>query len=109
VARKPEYSARIEFEITPSSPRPGERYSAKVYLTNDGAKKFEIERMTFITIVNGIEEGRGAPLSEEVAPEQRTFLEDVSGLWREGTSDWQLEVLVTTSRGDTFRSRVTWE
>jgi hypothetical protein len=108
LAEVPDTSGQIAFEVDPLSPRPGDRYSARVYLTNDGKKDLEISLVTLTTSSNGRPTARNLPIREKLAPGDRTFLEDVSDVWKEGTTEWSLEVRVRTKRGDMLRNLLTW-
>jgi hypothetical protein len=108
-AQPAERSGRIDFELTPVSPRAGDRYSARVYLTNDGEKEFQVSLVTITTRRDGVPTVRNLPITERLTPGARTFLEDVSDVWREDTRAWQLEVTVKTKRGDSFHNRVVWK
>ncbi len=102
-------SAHIDFEISPVSPRVGDRYSARVYLTNDGRKELEISLVSIVVTKDGVPTARNLTITERLAPGARTFLEDVSDEWSEGTQAWQLDVTVKTTHGELIRSRVVWK
>jgi hypothetical protein len=109
VGKAPDYSGRIEFEISPRNVKPGDSYSARVFLSNDGKKAFKISTLNVVTSTNGSESGgQSSPPVKEVQPQQRVALREVSGVWQEGTSSWNLEVSVVSDRGDVFKNTVTW-
>jgi hypothetical protein len=110
VAKAPDYSGRIEFEANPAHVKPGDNYSVKVFLVNDGKKAFKIGGLNIGTVVNGARSGGGtvsAPTSE-VGTQQRVLLQEVPGVWPESVNSWALEVVVTSNRGDTFKNQLTW-
>jgi hypothetical protein len=109
VAKAVDYSGRIEFEASPRSVKPGDTYNVQVYLTNDGKKGFKIGNVTVTTAVNGARSNTPASLRErDLEPGQRVLLSEVPGTWQASTTSWSLEVVVTSSRNDTFRSQLTW-
>lgn len=109
VAKALDYSGRIEFEASPRSVKPGDTYNVQVYLTNDGKKGFKIGNVTVTTSVNGSRSGGPATVRErDVESGGRILLTEVPGTWQASTTSWSLEVVVTSSRNDTFRSQLTW-
>jgi hypothetical protein len=109
VSKAPDYSGRIEFEVTPRNVKPGDNYSVKVFLTNDGKKSFKIGSLNVTTTANGSKTGGPASSSvKEVQPQQRVSLQETSGAWQDGTNSWNLEVAVVSDHGDTFKNTVTW-
>jgi hypothetical protein len=110
VAKVTDYSGRIEFEPSVKSIKPGDPYTVKIYLVNDGKKPFKIGSVTVNTLVNGSRDagGGGAPPAAEVAPQKRVLLQDFSGVWRDGINSWTLDVVVTSNHNDTFKSQLAW-
>ncbi len=108
VAKAPDYSGRIEFEA-PASVRPGDSYSIKIYLVNDGKKDFKIGGLAVTTTANGTRAGGGgAPPTASVNPQQRVLLQDVAGTWQDNVNSWSLEVVVTSNHNDTFKNTLSW-
>lgn len=110
VQKAPDFLGRIEFEMSPASGiKPGDAYTLRFFLVNDGKKAIRIQGITVSTVVNGT--GSGAPVSagtREVAPQQRAQLGEVSGSWKDGTTSWSAEVLVTANKGDSLKNQITW-
>jgi tetratricopeptide (TPR) repeat protein len=110
VQRTPDFSGRIEFEMSPASGlKPGDAWTLKFYLVNDGKKAIKIGGVTATTNVNGT--GAGGPVAaatREVAPLQRASLGQLTGSWREGTTSWAADVLVTANKGDSLKNTLTW-
>jgi hypothetical protein len=110
VARTPDFSGRIEFEMSPASGlKPGDAWTLKFFLVNDGKKSIKVGGVSATTNVNGSAAGgpvTGAP--KEVAPQQRAPLGQLTGSWREGTTAWTAEVLVTANKGDSLKNTLTW-
>jgi hypothetical protein len=109
VSKAPDYSGRIEFEA-PKSVRPGESYSVKVFLVNDGKKAFKIGGLSISARANGVAGGGGpaAPPTDKVDPQKRVLLAEVPGVWAEGVNSWSLDVSVTSDHGDAFKNTLTW-
>jgi pSer/pThr/pTyr-binding forkhead associated (FHA) protein len=109
VAKALDYSGRIDFEASPRSVKPGDNFNVQVYLTNDGKKGFKIGNVTVTTTVNGSRSGGPAAVRErDVDPGARVLLTELPATWQASTTSWSLEVVVTSSRNDTFRSQLTW-
>ena len=110
VQRTPDFSGRIEFEMSPASGlRPGDAWTLKIYLVNDGKKVIKVGGVTANTVVNG--SGSGGPITpgtKEVAPQQRALLGQATGSWKEGTTSWLADVLVTANKGDSLKNALTW-
>jgi hypothetical protein len=110
VQKAPDFLGRIEFEMSPASGiRPGDNYSLKFYLVNDGKKAIRVGAINVTTTVNGT--GSGAPVASkvrDVEPQQRALLGEVSGSWMDGTTAWSTEVLVTANKGDSLRNQISW-
>jgi hypothetical protein len=109
VAKSPDYSGRLDFEASPRSVRPGEPYSVKVYLLNDGKKGFRIAAFNAVTLTNGERSGGAMPPAvREVDTQKRVLVQEISGVWKDGTNTWALEVTVTSGHGEVVRNTLTW-
>ena len=110
VQKAPDFLGRIEFEMSPASGiKPGDPYTLRFFLVNDGKKAIRIQGITLSTVVNGT--GSGTPVSaatREVAPQQRAQLGEVSGSWKDGTTSWSAELLVTANKGDSLKNQIAW-
>ena len=76
---------------------------------NDGKKGIKIGGVTANTAVNGT--GSGGPVAagaKEVAPQQRALLGQITGSWKDGTTSWPADVLVTANKGDSLKNTLTW-
>ena len=110
VQRTPDFSGRIEFEMSPASGlRAGDAWTLKFYLVNDGKKVIKVGAVTATTLVNGSGSGGPvAPAAKEVAPQQRALLGQATGSWKDGTTSWSADVLVTANKGDSLKNTLTW-
>ncbi len=110
VQKAPDFLGRIEFEMSPASGiKAGDPYTLKFFLVNEGKKGIRIQGVMVSTMING--SGAGTPLTssaKEVAPQQRAQLAEVSGSWKDGTTAWSTELLVTANKGDTLKNQISW-
>jgi hypothetical protein len=109
VARAPDYSGLIEFVVTPARVKPGDSYSVRVNLTNDGKKTFRIASASVAVVVNS--ERAPVPATApagDLAPRQSGTLAQLGGSWLESTRSWTIEVTVATAHGDTFANQLSW-
>jgi hypothetical protein len=110
VAKAPDYSGRLEFEASPRSLKPGEGYSVRIFLVNDGKKDFKIAAFSAVTSANGEKSGGPVPpATREVATQKRELLHELSGVWMDGTNAWSLEAAVTSTHGEVVRNTLTWK
>ena len=110
VAKAPDYSGRIEFEANPKNVKPGDSYTIRVSVMNDGKKSFKLGSASVTTAVNGARSGGSIQTKvKDIEPQQRIVLAEMPGVWQGGTTSWSVEVLVSSSRGDTFRNVLTWK
>lgn len=108
--KAPQAAGTIEFEMSPRSPKPGEPFAVRVYLTNLGKKPLKLSSMKLTTTANGGRSGGAVtPRADEVAPGKKALLHEASGVWAEGTTAWSVEVALTTNRGETLRSQAVWK
>jgi hypothetical protein len=110
VTKPAKNSGKIDFEVTPKMPLPGQPYTVAIYLTNTGSKGFKVEEVRAGATVNG----QGAPKPQtaklkEVAPSQRTLVAEVSDQWKDGTLSWSFSATVTAPGGEKFTSKLTWK
>jgi tetratricopeptide (TPR) repeat protein len=105
-----ELPGKILFDVNPEGVKPGDNYTVKVYLFNEGRAPIAISEMFVTTRING----RGAggpvpPVAKDVAPQQRALLREFPDLWKEDTTSWSMEVTVRTDRGETYKNTVSWK
>src|SRR6185295_3159288 len=110
VQKAPDFFGRIEFEMTPPAGiHPGDNYTLRFFLVNEGKKGIRIQGVTVNTSVNGAGAGSQVPSAvKEVATQQRAQIGEISGSWREGTTSWSAEVLITANKGDSLKNQITW-
>ena len=110
VRKAPDFLGRIEFEMTPASAvEPGDAWTLRVYVVNDGKKPIKPTGVTVATTVNGAGGGGPVPLrTREIAPQQRALVAEASGSWREGTSSWATAITVTAGKGESLQNTIAW-
>jgi tetratricopeptide (TPR) repeat protein len=100
---------KINFEIEPDTVKPGDRYTVKITLLNEGNAPIQVRDMMVATTANGrTARGPVTPQVKEVAPRQRAVLRELPDIWKEETTSWAMEVTVRTERGETYTNQVTW-
>jgi hypothetical protein len=101
---------KIQFDVTPKSPKGGEKYTVKISFANEGAAPIQIASMLVTTTINGKKRsGPVPPLVKDVAPRQTGQLLVLPDYWKDDTSSWTMEVTVQTSRGETYKNEVNWK
>jgi len=110
VKRAPEISGRIEFSMQPLRVKPGDAYTLRISLVNEGKKTIEVEDIRLRTVVNGKERTtKVKPQIREVASHQNEVVHELTGAWERTTASWSLEAVVISKRQDVYRNRVTWK
>jgi len=110
VQKAPDFSGRVEFEMAPPAGiRPGDAYTLRFFLVNEGKKAIRIQGVTVNTSVNGAGAGAQVPSAvKDVAPQQRARIGEISGSWKDGTTSWSAEVLITANKGDSLKNQIAW-
>jgi hypothetical protein len=92
------FSGKIEFDVTPRNPKPGDSYTIKVYATNMSDKAVKIDALTVSTKRNNnVVATSSSPLTRDLAPLQKVLINEVKGTWEESTS-WALDAEVTIKK-----------
>jgi tetratricopeptide (TPR) repeat protein/tRNA A-37 threonylcarbamoyl transferase component Bud32 len=103
---------RLEIEASPASPQPGDRYTISAFLLNGGDQPIELTRVVVTTIVDNQKRGP-APVElsvSVVAPGQRALVFQLRPqIWKKGTRSWEMEIVVSTSRNNTYRNTLAWK
>jgi hypothetical protein len=109
VTKVADYSGRIEFEVSPPHVLPGDSYTVRIFLVNDGKKAFKLNTVSVNTTTNGSRAGGPVPVrSRELEPRERLALDERTAEWPAGVTSWMLETVVQTDRDATFTSRLNW-
>jgi serine/threonine-protein kinase len=106
-----ELPGKILFEASPPAPRPGERFKVGVFLVNEGQQAIPLATMTVATVLDGRRQSGPVPLSvTTVAPGQRApVFQSPDQVWREGTQSWSMEIVLKTTKGETYRNTLSWK
>jgi hypothetical protein len=92
------------------TPKPGERYTVKVFLVNEGNAPIKLKDLFVTTTINGKKVGAPVPpQTRDVAPQQRAVVMSTAEAWKEDTTSWQMEVTIHTARGERYTNQVTWK
>jgi serine/threonine protein kinase/tetratricopeptide (TPR) repeat protein len=105
-----ELPGRIVFEVNPDVVKPAENYTVMVYLVNEGNAPIQISQMLVTPRINN--KGVTAPVApqvKDVAPRQKALLMSSRDIWKEDTTQWSMEVTVTTVRGESYKNQVSWK
>ena len=101
---------KINFDIDPDTPKPGERYTVKVFLVNEGNAPIQLRDMVVSTAINGKKISAPVPpQARDVAPQQKALVMSTTEAWKEDTTSWSMEVTIHTARGERYTNQVTWK
>jgi len=103
---------KLMLEATPAALQPGDRYSISAYLLNEGGQPIELERLVVTTITNGNKQGPAPvrPLASVVAPRAKTLVfQTPRDVWKESTTSWSMEIVVWTTKRETYTNTLTWK
>ena len=108
--KAPDFLGRVEIEMTPASGiEPGDAWTLRAYVVNEGKKPIRIAGVTVGATVNGSGTGGPvAPRAKEIAPQQRALVAEAAGSWREGTTSWTTAVTVTAGKGESLQNAIAW-
>jgi tetratricopeptide (TPR) repeat protein len=103
------HPAILQFEVTPPEVKPGDNYTLKVFLLNNGDGPLKIKGVTANARVNG---GRATPVTgaaqaRQVGPHEKGLVFEAPGQWPDGVSSWRLDVVISSDRGDEYKSALT--
>jgi hypothetical protein len=109
--KAPDFSGRIEFEMSPSGPmEAGTAWTLKVFVVNQGRKPIKVQGLMIAASING--EGAAAPVEasvKEIQPQQRVQVGETTGSWREGTTAWAATATLTAPKSETLTNTLTWK
>jgi hypothetical protein len=109
VAKAPDYSGLIDFQVAPNRVKPGDSYSIKVTLTNDGRKNYRLATASLTITQNGDKSGGSTRVpSREIRTKRSITLAEHAGTWERNVKSWRMDVKVTTTHGDEFSCTLSW-
>ena len=101
---------KISFDIEPDVPKPGERYTVKVFMVNEGNAPIQLRDMVVVFTINGKKVSAPVPPQvRDVAPQQKALVMSSTEAWKEDTTGWAMEVTIRTARGESYRNQVNWK
>jgi hypothetical protein len=105
--RKPSrFEGRIEFEVRPPEVRPGDPFSVRVQLVNEGPRDVRIEALEITTVEDDQRAtGPARLLQRQVPPRDRALVAEYSGVWS-AVHSWRLEAVAAVGGGESVRSRL---
>jgi len=101
-----DFLCKLAFEYTPAAVRPGDSYSVRVLMVNGTSKPIKMKSVALTVIANGSRESRPAQPVKEAPAHQATLLGEFGGSWGADLQTWVLEAVVTSSKDDSCRSRL---
>jgi serine/threonine protein kinase len=106
-----ELPGKIQFEPKPETVKAGDQYSVNIYLLNEGAGPISVRSMAVSVLKNNSRAGGPVqPQTKDVAPRQKALLLATStDIWKEDTASWQMEVTVSTARGEKYTNTLSWK
>ena len=109
VQKAPDFLGRIEFDMSPSSGlKPGDSWTLKIFVVNEGKKAIRITDLAATTVVDGERSGGAAGARvRDIAPQARVQVGEMAGAWKDGTQTWLAEVLLT-AKDDSLKNTLTW-
>jgi hypothetical protein len=110
-SKAPDFSGRIEFEMSPASGiEANDPWTLRVFVVNQGGKPIRVQGLSVGTTVNGAPGGDGpvTPAARDIAPQQRVLVGESTGTWREGTTAWVAEATLTAPKNETLKNTLTW-
>ena len=104
--RTPEFNGHLRFEVVPATVRPGDAFTVRIHLSNEGRRVLRVRSVAVVTV----EDGHRAPapvraLDREAPAQRSSALAEYSGVWRD-VSSWALETVVTSERNETITARL---
>jgi hypothetical protein len=106
----PDLVGRLEFDVEPAAPQPGEAFLVRVYLVNEGKKTVRLRGVALTTTVDGKRASPPAVLREhDVTPQLRALVAEATLTLPVEAQTWSLEAVASSDREETCTSRLTWQ
>jgi len=98
---------RIQFEVSPEGVKPGDKFSVRISLLNEGTAPIQVASLMVNTSINGKSSGGPiAPRAKDVGPGLKALLHEVNDLWKEDYASWSMAVTITTARGEKYTNKL---
>lgn len=107
----PIYPAKLIIELDPNDALPGEPYTIRVSVFNEGYRPIALRELELVNVVGDRATGKGQPVptrSRQVAPQSTAVLYEVSGTWKEAQLHGAIEVYLRLADGGTLTKSVSW-
>jgi tRNA A-37 threonylcarbamoyl transferase component Bud32/tetratricopeptide (TPR) repeat protein len=105
-----ELPGKVVFDVDPDQVKPGDKYTIRISLLNEGNAPIAIADMTITTTINGRSaSGPFRPQAAEVAPRQKTLLASLPDVWKEEITAFSMEVVVRTRKGEAYKNLLSWK
>jgi hypothetical protein len=109
VKAAPKVPAFIEFDVSPTTLKPGDPYTVRIFVRNQGKKVIKIRELRVASTLNGVRsESAVTPKIKDVPPELSALVAEVPSVWRPDVRDWTLEVALRSAHGDVYKNTVAW-
>ena len=109
VKAAPKVPAFIEFDVSPTTLKPGDPYTVRIFVRNQGKKVIKIRELRVASTLNGVRsESAVTPKIKDVPPELSALVAEVPSVWRPDVRDWTLEVALRSAHGDVYKNTVSW-
>ncbi|MCL4817872.1 MAG: serine/threonine protein kinase [Vicinamibacteria bacterium] len=108
VTKPAEFVGQVLFEPSPDTVRPGEPFTVRVVMVNEGRKGVDLKSVS----ANAYAGGRRIPLTAalavtELKPGQRAVVTEIQASLPENVPSWLLDVTITSDKGENYRSQLT--
>ena len=107
----PFFPAQLIIELDPVDAKPGEPYTLRVKIYNEGYRVLELSGLEIVSRFDGMTTGKGLaiPVRDPVVPPQSTVLvHEIAGIWKEAQNQAELEATVSLANGDRLMKRLSW-
>jgi serine/threonine protein kinase len=107
----PSCPAKLIIELDPNDAMPGEPYTIRVSVFNEGYRPIPLRDMDLVSVVGNKATGKGQPVpvrSKEVGPQATALLYEVSGTWKEAQRHGAIEVYLRLAEGGTLKKSLSW-
>jgi hypothetical protein len=107
-AVKTDLAAQIRCTTTPTSVEVGMRHSERCSIVNIGTKAFRIESVVVNEVLDGAKSaGAGVAPRTDIVPQSDAVIAERIGVWNARTQ-WSIELVVKTTKGESFRAAYSW-
>jgi hypothetical protein len=109
VKAAPRVPALIEFDVVPKTIKPGDPYTVRVFVRNQGKKAIRIRELRVASTLNGSRsEAAVTPKLKDVPPELSALVAEIPSVWKPDVRAWTLEVALRSGHGDIYKNTVSW-